>query len=42
MNLAQEDAEDANEKKKKKIPLHALRYFAVRAVIKDTVQKFTP
>lgn len=41
MNLAQEDAEDA-ERKKKKIPLHALRYFAVRAVIKDTVQKFTP
>lgn len=40
MNLAQEDAEDAE--RKKKIPLHALRYFAVRAVIKHTVQKFTP
>lgn len=40
MNLAQEEAEDAeNESEKKKI-LHALGYFAGRAAVSDGVQRF--
>lgn len=41
MNLANRKTLRMQKKKKKKSPMHVLKYFAVRAVSKGSVQKFT-